>query len=78
MFPKHPDVADHRPHRTVKEVELKQQKAEDRERKEKEAEERRKSEIQITELWKPFGTTLNFFVAADKESASFAKSTVTY
>ena len=67
MFPKHPDVSEHRQHRTVKDIELKQQKAEDRERKEKEAEEKRRSEIHITEFWKPFGTTLNFFIAADKE-----------
>lgn len=78
VFPKHLDVADHRQHRTVKDVELKQQKAEDRERKEKEAEEKRKSEMQIAELWKPFGITLNFFVAADKESAPFPRSALTY
>ncbi|KAH9915323.1 uncharacterized protein B0H18DRAFT_886092 [Fomitopsis serialis] len=65
----HSDVNDHRQHRTVKEVELRQQKAEDRERREREAEEKRRGEIQVTEFWKPFGTTLNFFVAADKETS---------
>ncbi|KAH9837816.1 eukaryotic translation initiation factor SUI1 family protein [Rhodofomes roseus] len=69
VFPKHSDVAEHREHRTVKDAELKQQKAEDRERKEREAEEKRKGEIHITELWKPFGTTLSFFVAADKQTS---------
>lgn len=67
VFPKHPHVAEHRQHLTVKEVELRQQRAEDRERREKETEEKRKSEIHITEFWKPFGSTLNFFIAADKE-----------
>ncbi|CCM00967.1 uncharacterized protein FIBRA_03015 [Fibroporia radiculosa] len=69
VFPKHPAVAGHQLHRSVKDVETKQQRAEDRERKEKEAEEKRKGEIQVTELWKPFEKTLNWFVAADKETS---------
>lgn len=52
----------------MQEIEARQQKAEDRERREKEAGEKRKGEIQVTELWKPFGSTLGWFVAADKES----------
>ncbi|KZT69432.1 hypothetical protein DAEQUDRAFT_726734 [Daedalea quercina L-15889] len=69
VFPKHPEVSEHRQHRTVKDLELRQQKVEDRERKEREAEEKRKGEIQVTEFWKPLGTTLNFFIASEKETS---------
>ena len=38
-----------------------------REQKEKEAQEKRRGEIHVAELWKPFGTTVPLFVAAEKE-----------
>ncbi|OCH88500.1 eukaryotic translation initiation factor SUI1 family protein [Obba rivulosa] len=65
----HPAVAGHRPHLTVKDIESKREKAGDRERKEREAEERRKGEIQVTELYKPFGNTVPWFVAAEKDTS---------
>lgn len=68
----HPDVVSHRPHRTVQSVDAKREKAEERERKEKEAEEKKKTEIQIDELWKPFGSSLGWFVAAAKESVQLS------
>ena len=67
VYPKHPDVTSRHPHRTIGDIEAKAKKAEDREQKEREAEEKRKGEIQVSELWKPFGTTIPFFVAAEKE-----------
>ena len=51
-------------------MDLKREKAEDRERKEREAEEKRKGEIQIVELYKPFGNTVPWFVSAEKECVS--------
>ena len=67
VYPQHPAVLARRPHRTIGDLEAKAKKAENREQKEKEAEEKRKGEIRVTELWKPFGTTVPFFVAAEKE-----------
>ncbi|OBZ74898.1 Translation machinery-associated protein 64 [Grifola frondosa] len=64
-----PAVVEHRPHRTVKDVEKRNQKAQDRERKDKEEEEKRKGEIQVAELWKPFGSTVGWFVAAEKDTS---------
>ncbi|KAI0632800.1 eukaryotic translation initiation factor SUI1 family protein [Trametes polyzona] len=69
VFPKHPDVISHRSHRTTGDLDAKAKKAEDREQKEREAEEKRKGEIQVTELWKPFGTTIPLFVAAEKDTS---------
>ncbi|KAI0696389.1 eukaryotic translation initiation factor SUI1 family protein [Cerioporus squamosus] len=69
VYPQHPAVAGKRPHRTIGELEAKAKKAEGREQKEKEAEEKRKGEIQVTELWKPFGTTVPLFVAAEKDTS---------
>ncbi|KAI9068830.1 eukaryotic translation initiation factor SUI1 family protein [Trametes sanguinea] len=69
VFPQHPEVLARRPHRTIGDIESKVKKAEDREQKEREAEEKRKGEIQVSELWKPFGTTVPFFVAAEKDTA---------
>jgi len=69
VFPTNPAVLEHERHRSVREVEARQQKAEERERQQKEEEEKRKGEIQVTELWKPFGSTLGWFVAVEKETA---------
>ncbi|KAI0946076.1 hypothetical protein AcV7_010146 [Taiwanofungus camphoratus] len=69
VFPAHTAVAEHRPYRTVKDVETRLQKAGDRERKEKEAEEKKRGEIQVTELWKPFGSTVGWFVAVGKDTS---------
>ncbi|OSD03739.1 eukaryotic translation initiation factor SUI1 family protein [Trametes coccinea BRFM310] len=69
VFPQHPDVLARRPHRTIGDIESKVKKAEDREQKEREAEEKRKGEIQVSELWKPYGTTVPFFVAAEKDTS---------
>ncbi|KAI0935165.1 hypothetical protein AcW1_005169 [Taiwanofungus camphoratus] len=41
----------------------------DRERKEKEAEEKKRGEIQVTELWKPLGSTVGWFVAVEKDTS---------
>jgi translation initiation factor 2D len=67
IYPTHPAVAGHRPHKTVQSVVAKKEKADERERKEKEAEEKKKGEIHVQELWKPHGPTLGLFVAAEKE-----------
>ncbi|KAI8968737.1 eukaryotic translation initiation factor SUI1 family protein [Trametes punicea] len=67
VFPQHPDVDSRQPHRTIGDIEAKAKKAEDRVQKEREEEEKRKGETQVVELWKPFGTTIPFFVAAGKE-----------
>lgn len=67
MYPTHPAVAAHRPHKTVHSVEEKKEKAQARERKEREAEEKKKGEIHVAELWKPHGPTVGWFVAAEKE-----------
>ncbi|KAI0772460.1 eukaryotic translation initiation factor SUI1 family protein [Trametes elegans] len=67
--PRHPDVTSRRPHRTVGDIQAKAKKAETREQKEREAEEKRKGEIQVAELWKPFGTTVPLFVAAGKDTS---------
>ncbi|RPD60842.1 eukaryotic translation initiation factor SUI1 family protein [Lentinus tigrinus ALCF2SS1-6] len=69
VYPQHPAVAGKRPHRTIGDIEAKAKKAEDREQKEKEAEEKRKGEIHVAELWKPFGTTVPLFVAAEKDTS---------
>ncbi|KAI0370925.1 eukaryotic translation initiation factor SUI1 family protein [Pilatotrama ljubarskyi] len=69
VYPQHPDVASRHPHRTIGDLEAKAKKAEDREQREREAEEKRKGEIQVAELWKPFGTTVPFFVAAGKDTS---------
>ncbi|KAI0656239.1 eukaryotic translation initiation factor SUI1 family protein [Cubamyces menziesii] len=69
VYPKHPDVASRRSHRTIGDIEAKAKKAEDREQKEREAEEKRKGEIQVSELWKPFDTTVPLFVAAGKDTS---------
>jgi len=69
VFPKHPSVAGHRPYRTLKDMDTRRQKAEDRERNQKEDEERRKGEIHVTELYKPFGSTLGWFVAAEQDTS---------
>ena len=66
VFPAHPAVAGHTSHRTVRDVELRAQKAEAREKQEKQAEEKRKGEIQVIELYKPLGPTVAWIVAADK------------
>ncbi|PSS30878.1 hypothetical protein PHLCEN_2v2605 [Hermanssonia centrifuga] len=66
IFPTHPAVNTHRPHRTVGSVEAKREKAEVRERKEKEAEEKKRGEIRALELWKPYGPTIGWFIAAEK------------
>lgn len=57
----------HVPYRTLKSVEIRKEKAEQRERQEKEAEEKKKGEIHVTEYLKPFGNTVAWFVAAEKE-----------
>ncbi|EMD35171.1 hypothetical protein CERSUDRAFT_97094 [Gelatoporia subvermispora B] len=67
----HPAVAGHKSHRTVKDVETRREKVEDRERKEREAKEKRKEEIQIAELYKPLGNTVPWFVAAEKDTSEF-------
>lgn len=67
VYPKHQEVIARRPHRTIGDLEAKAKKAGEREQKAKEAEEKRKGEIHVAELWKPFGTTVPFFVAAEKE-----------
>ena len=67
IYPQHPAVLARRPHRTIADLEAKAKMAEQREQKEKEEEEKRKGEIHATELWKPFETTVPFFVAAEKE-----------
>ncbi|CAL1697893.1 unnamed protein product [Somion occarium] len=70
VYPAHPAVGSHRPHRTVQSVGAQREKAEERERKEKEAEEKKKGEIQVIELWKPHGSTVAWFVAAGKDTSS--------
>ncbi len=67
VYPRHPAVEARRPHRTIADLQAKAKKAEELEQKEKEAEEKRKGEIHVAELWKPFGTTVPFFVSAEKE-----------
>ncbi|KAI0077630.1 eukaryotic translation initiation factor SUI1 family protein [Panus rudis PR-1116 ss-1] len=69
VFPKHTAVISHRPHKTVQSIEAKREKAEEKERQEREAEERRKGEIQVTELWKPLGPTVPWFVAAERDTS---------
>ncbi|KAI8968732.1 eukaryotic translation initiation factor SUI1 family protein [Trametes punicea] len=69
VFPQHPDVDSRQPHRTIGDIEAKAKKAEDRVQKEREEEEKRKGETQVVELWKPFGTTIPFFVAAGKDTS---------
>ncbi|KAH9887063.1 eukaryotic translation initiation factor SUI1 family protein [Cubamyces lactineus] len=69
VYPKHPDVISRQSHRTIGDIEAKAKKAEDREQKEREAEEKRKGEIQVSELWKPFDTTVPLFVAASKDTS---------
>nr|VWO97766.1 N/A [Ganoderma boninense] len=69
IYPQHSAVLARRPHRTIADLEAKTKKAEQREQKEKEAEEKRKGEIHVVELWKPFGTTVPFFVASEKDIA---------
>ncbi|TBU43036.1 eukaryotic translation initiation factor SUI1 family protein [Dichomitus squalens] len=69
VSPQHPAVLAMRRHRTIGDLEAKAKKAGDREQKEKEAEEKRKSEIRVSEFWKPFGTTVPFFVAAEKDTS---------
>ncbi|KAH8101298.1 eukaryotic translation initiation factor SUI1 family protein [Cristinia sonorae] len=71
VFPAHPAVAAHRPHKTVGAVQAKLERAEERERKEREAEEKKRGEIQVTELWKPFGSTVGLFVTAGKSSQEY-------
>ncbi|PCH42981.1 putative eukaryotic translation initiation factor eIF1/SUI1 [Wolfiporia cocos MD-104 SS10] len=61
VFPDHEQVTTHTPHRTVQDIEAHAQKKEEHERKAREEEEKRKGEVQITELWKPFGTSLGWF-----------------
>lgn len=70
IYPTHPAVRSHTSHKTLQSVDAKREKAEERERKVKEAEEKKRGEIQVVELWKPFGTTIPWFVAAEKEYAS--------
>ena len=67
VYSDHPAVLSRRPFKTLGDLETKIKKAENREQKAKEAEEKRKGEIQVSELWKPFNTTVPFFVAAEKE-----------
>lgn len=62
-------MAGHRPHKTVQSVADKKDKADERERKGKETEEKKKGKISVQELWKPHGSTLGLFVAAEKEYA---------
>ncbi|GBE78753.1 eukaryotic translation initiation factor SUI1 family protein [Sparassis latifolia] len=69
VFPNHPAVAGHHLHRTAKDVETMVQNAEDRERRKKDAEEKRRAEIHVTEFWKPFGSTVAWFVAAQKDTS---------
>ncbi|KAI8972535.1 eukaryotic translation initiation factor SUI1 family protein [Trametes punicea] len=69
VFPPHPYVDSRQPHRTIGDIEAKAKKAEDRVQKEREEEEKRKGETQVVELWKPFGTTIPFFVAAGKDTS---------
>ncbi|KAM5538825.1 hypothetical protein V8D89_007547 [Ganoderma adspersum] len=71
VYPQHPAVAARRPHRTIADLEAKAKKAEQREQEEKEAEEKRKGEIHVAELWKPFEATVPFFVAAEKDTSHF-------
>jgi translation initiation factor 2D len=63
----HPSAVAHKPHRTLQSVEMKREKAEARERKAKEDEEKKNIEIQVSQLLKPFGSTIGWFVAAEKE-----------
>ncbi|PIL26086.1 hypothetical protein GSI_11840 [Ganoderma sinense ZZ0214-1] len=70
VYPQHPAVAARRPHRTIADLEAKAKKAEQREQKEKAAEEKRKGEIHVAELWKPFGSTVPFFVSAEKDTSN--------
>lgn len=74
MSPKHPAVLDHKPYRTIQSVEIKKEKAEQRERQEKETEEKKKGEVQVTELLKPFGNTVAWFVLAEKAYVLFYHS----
>ncbi|KAI0830089.1 eukaryotic translation initiation factor SUI1 family protein [Trametes gibbosa] len=69
VSPKHADVLKHRSHRTTGDLDAKVKKAETREQKEREAAEKRKGEIQVAELWKPLGSTVPLFVAAEKETS---------
>ncbi|KAK7676959.1 hypothetical protein QCA50_020077 [Cerrena zonata] len=69
VYATHPAVLGHKSHGTVQNAEAKREKAEERERKEKEAEEKKKGEIELIELWKPFGTTVPWFVAAEKDTS---------
>ncbi|THH17973.1 hypothetical protein EUX98_g9030 [Antrodiella citrinella] len=75
MITDHPSVSEHRPHKTIASVEAKREKAEERERQEKEAEEKKKGEIQVTELWKPFETTVGMFVSVGKSSQDLYTAT---
>ncbi|EED83598.1 hypothetical eukaryotic translation initiation factor eIF1/SUI1 [Postia placenta Mad-698-R] len=70
VFPQHPAVEEHRPVRTVQDVDAKAQKAEARERREREEEERRRGELHITELWKPIGSTLGWFASTGKDTSN--------
>ncbi|KAF7791573.1 hypothetical protein EIP86_002589 [Pleurotus ostreatoroseus] len=55
---KHPAVVGHKSHRTVQSIDAQREKAEARQRNAQAAEEKRKTQIQIIELWKPHGSTL--------------------
>ncbi|KAH9948078.1 eukaryotic translation initiation factor SUI1 family protein [Amylocystis lapponica] len=72
VFTAHPAVSAHRPYKSVRDIETRQQKAEDRERREQEQEQRRRGEIQATELWKSHGATVPWFSAAapDKDTTA--------
>ncbi|KAI0084693.1 eukaryotic translation initiation factor SUI1 family protein [Irpex rosettiformis] len=68
VFPQNPAVVAHKPYRTLQSVEIKKEKAEQRERQAKEAEEKKKGEIHVVELLKPFGDTIAWFVSAEKDT----------
>lgn len=67
MYPAHPAVAGHKPHKTVQSVDAQAHKAEARQKQAQEAEEKKKGEVHAAELWKPHGQTVGWFVAAEHE-----------
>ena len=67
VHPQHPAVLSKRSHLTIGDIEAKLKRAEKKKQEEKEAKEKRKGEIHVAELWKPFENTVPFFVAAKQE-----------
>lgn len=57
VFPKHTDVISHHAYRTVKEMEEKRERTQER----AEMERSKVKEMQVTELWKPHQQTVQFF-----------------